>query len=484
MPDQANLTINQPSSSRLKNILGRMKPSLIKAKLMSLSKKKKLVLGGISVFLVVLSIVGIIAATSRKTPAKVVPTPVTLNFWGLNLEEESMKGIIEQFEAENPLIKVKYEKQSDTEYREKLTERLKIKNLAALPDIVEIDESWLDQLYPYFNKITDSNISSRFSVQTIKNNSVNNSLYAVPFKFDSLAIAYNKQHLAENKLDETSFNRLDWSSLLTRAKELTVTVKAKDQNNKEYDIIRRAGMAIGNPKYVTNGDKIFELLLIQNDANIYNSKTKKFTLDEKFNDVVNFYTNFAVEKVWDDTLGNDIQAFATGKVSMIIVRSGDIDKIKASQPDLQFATVLPARIGGIKNISLSTSLASPLGRPYTAQTVKFLEYLSRPEHGTKLFNSTNRKTFVPAQLQSLSQISRESPFSVYSDINSNAERMAAPDFEATSKVLKNFLSENFEATFAKATPGSVTKFKFDSNRLQTQLNALLLSPTPSVKISN
>jgi ABC-type glycerol-3-phosphate transport system substrate-binding protein len=486
MPSQAYPSNNQiphPNTEEMQarqvfQQLASNKPPLQQGK-----KKKKLILFG-SIGLSLLLLVGIYAAIFANKPAGIpTTTEVTIRFWSKSIEEDVMADVISDFEAENPLIKVIYEKQSETDYKERLKTRLELKNVSALPDLVELDEVWIPELYKNLTGYTSTGPFERFSKQGMKNNAVTNTVYGVPFKFDSIALAYNIEHLAEIGLDETDFNRLDWSSLLLRSKNLTKTKKTKLPNSSlEYDQIIRAGIGIGSPATVTNADTILQLLLVQNEAAIYDPVKKAFTLGPKFDEVMNFYTNFAMEGAWDDSLGNDITAFAKGDVSMVLVRPADIDTIVALNPKLKFNTVLPAKIGGISDISLSTSLAMPKSRPYQQQAQKFVEYLSRPDTGTKLFMGENRNTFVPSQLESLNEIPKDSPFAVYSDIAPSVEKFVSPDFEETSKILRNSLTQGYKDTFGKLTNGQKpVRFIMSSAVIQQDLNNLVkvLNPTPS-----
>ncbi len=447
-----------------------------------LSNKKVLAIGG--GILVLLVIVGLLAVFSKPKTAN-TNVPVTLTLWGTSVDEETMAPILDDFTKEFPLIKVTYEQQSQTDYKDRLKKRLQLKNVTALPDVAEMDEVWMDELSPYFKVVSDTKVAERYPDLSRKNNTVSNYLFGAPFRFDTIALAYNKQYMSEINLSETDFNKLDWSSLVIRAQNLTKTQRVKiDETVKTnlpkdyYDKLIRGGISIGSPANVTNADKILELLLIQDDANIYNATTRKFVLDSKFDEVVTFYTNFAKENVWDDTLGNDLDAFASGKLAMILVTGRDIDYIQKINPNLKFVTVLPARIGGIRDISLSTTLVMPSSRPYYAQSQRLIEYMTRPSTTTKLFNAKNRNTFIPAQLESLASIPKESPFAVFFDICPNAERFKTPDYENTNELLKKYLQDGFNRNFGQLAKGQkLQTFVAPSSNLQASLNDLLKPKT-------
>lgn len=447
---------------------------------------------------IMLVLVGVLAYTLfaifTKTPPPVnTNSQKTITFWGRSVEAEQMKPIIDEFEASNPKIKVVYDKQVETNYREKLSTRLDLSNVAALPDIAEINEEWVDDLSSFLLPVTDQTILSRYTELSLENNSAitiekgksKTNTYAVPYRFNSLALAYNKkyitEYLQENKLSDIDFNTLDWSSLLTRTRALTKTKVTKDAQTRNETIdILRGGIAIGSPKTVTNADKIFQLLLIQNNANIYNATLSKFELGSKFDEVLRFYTNFNVNTgVWNDSLGNDVTSFTQGKVAMMLLKSEDIDQVESLNPNLEFVTVLPAKIGSIQNISFSRSLAVPIVKPNSAEAMKFIEFLSRPETGTKLHKANNKVTFIPAQRESLNSIPKNSPFAVFSDINPSARKFKVPVYPAVTKALYDFLDKSYQTNFAGLKPGEPLKsFDVNTSSLERELNDALPTPIP------
>jgi hypothetical protein len=313
-----------------------------------------------------------------------------------------------------------------------------------------------------------------------------NVVFAVPFRFNSLSLAYNVNQIEETGYTPETFNKLDWTFLSSKVKELTKTQKTPDPTDlkKEYDKIIRAGIAIGSPDNVTNATQILELLLIQNDAAIYNPITKQFKLETKFDDVMNFYSSFTTNNVWREYMGNDLNAFANGKVTM--VKSEDIDQLQKLNPNLKFATTLPAKIAGIQTISFSKSLAIPNYMPNQAESVRFLQYFSQIENGVKLFEGKNsQNTFLPSQTGSLNSIPKSSPFSVYSDISANAMKFNTPYTNDVNAIIKDYLKTRYNS-YSESTNG-IGPFnkEFTSNKstLENSLNTFLrqkLSPTQTI----
>ncbi len=426
------------------------------------------------IVLVLALIIGIILVFLPKQQNS-QQTPVTITFWTQAINERVMQEIINEFEAENPLIKVKLEVQSNTDYKNRIITRLQSLS-PNMGNIVEIDESWIDEVYRQLQPITSNVILSRYTTTTVENNSVNTIAYGVPFRFNSLVIAYNRDHLEEINFTDEDFNKLDWTGLAIKAKSITKTKTEITSDKKQIEKIIRSGAAIGSPKTVTNAKDILKLLILQNQSRFYDTKTQKYSLDTKFVEALNFYVDFTEQGIWNDSLGNDIKSFAEGKTSIVIVNSQDIDEIIRLNPRLNFATAIPPKISTIANISISKSLVVPSYMPYYEQSIKFLEFLTRPENTIKLFEAKSDETFIPAQIPALNKIPRGSYFAVFADINPTAQRLKTPNTDKFDEVINNYLIEiydNYYRNIAQNTGN--TQFKFDPKQLERVLNTTLQS---------
>ena len=436
------------------------------------STNRNIKIGGILFSAIIIILIIILIISSSMQPKPVQQEAVTITFWTRDINQEAIRQIISDFESQNTLIKVKHEIQSETDYKNRIVTRLS--GLSTnMGNIVEIDESWIEELIPTLSPISDNAILGRYSAATLNNNSFNNNIYAVPYAFDGILLAYNKDHLSEIAFTEEDFNKLDWSGLATKAKSITKTQKAvlPTQTNKQYDKIIRSGIAVGSPRTVNNAKQILKLLILQNETNIYSAEKKQYVIDTKFTEVMNFYVNFTVQNIWNDSIGNDIKAFAEGKTSMVLVRSSDIDKIMELNPNLNFATTIPAKIASIRNISLSKSLIIPSYMPNYAQSVKFLEFLTRSDNSIKIYEAKNTSTFVPAQITTLNKIPRTSPFAAFSDINPTADRIKTFNEDSFDIAIESYLTETFDSYYKTAIPGENTAFKFDIKKLESTLNA-------------
>ncbi len=436
-------------------------------------KNKLLVLSLLAVLVLTL-IIGVILVYLPKQQNS-QQTPVTITLWTQSINERVMQEIIDDFEAENPFIKVKLEVQSDTDYKNRIITRIKSQS-PNMGNIVEIEESWIDEIYTQLQPVMSNVILSRYTAATVDNNSVNSITYGVPFRFNSLVIAYNRDHLEEINFTDEDFNKLDWTGLAIKAKSITKTKTEVTSDKKQIEKIVRSGAAIGSPKTVTNAKDILKLLILQNQSRFYDIRTQKYSLDTKFIEALNFYIDFTIQQIWDDSLGNDIKSFAEGKTSVVMVNSKDIDEIIRLNPTLNFATAIPPKISTIKNISISRSLVVPSYMPHYEQSMKFLEFMTRPENTIKLFEAKGDETFIPAQITALNKIPRGSYFAVFADINPTAQRLKTLNTDKFDEVINNYLIEIYDSYYRNAaSKDGKAQFKFDPKQLEQMLNATLPS---------
>lgn len=436
------------------------------------SKQTKLITTIVFIFIFIIFVVFISAILIRSLNNQQPQTPlkqVEITFWTRNgyINKEALEEIISNFEKENPNIKIKHEFQSDTNYKNRIITRLK-NNTGELADVIEIDENWLNQIYIYVNPIQDSNIIDKYSPAIVENNSINSNLYAIPFQFDSILLAYNTDYFKSKGITQKDINKLDWTDLALKAKEHTTTEKVS-KNNIEYQKIKKSGIAVGSPITVKNAKEILKLLIIQNNANIYDNLENKYNYNNKLSDVLDFYFNFSKKNIWSNELGDDITAFAKEDVYMVFVRSSDIDQIKKINPNLKFEVTITPKISIMKSISLSKSLIIPKTSPHYKESLKFIDYLTSKENSIKLFNSKSDYTFIPAQVDSLNEIPKDSIFSTYSDLITTSEKFKSHDEEEFDKVLNNYLISIYQ----RANIGSkneILEFNYNAKELINNLN--------------
>lgn len=274
------------------------------------------------VVIVLLIIFGVRAFFSFVQPGST--GKVTLTYWGLWEDSNTMQSVISQFERDNPNITIQYEKQDPKQYSERLLARIPQGNG---PDIFTYHSSWLpmvqDILVPLpTSVISKSDLENNF-YPVVRNDLVKNgALYGVPLGIDTLSLFVNNKMFKDAKADVPT----SWDMFISTARALTV----KDENGK----IKVAGAAMGTFDNITHAPDIISSLLMQNGVDI-----TQMTPSSNASDALSFYTSFATgtSNVWDSTLDPSQLAFARGNLAMYFGYSWDIFLIKASNPDLDFS---------------------------------------------------------------------------------------------------------------------------------------------------
>lgn len=277
------------------------------------------ILGGVVILLLI--IFGIRFFTASHPTAS---GNVTLTYWGLWEDANTMQGIISEFEQQHPNIHINYEKQDPKQYSQRLQTRIIQGNG---PDIYTYHSSWLPVLQPDLVPLPTSVISKddleKNYYSTIRRDLVKNgALYGIPLEVDTLALFVNNTLFKDAKAQVPT----TWDDFTTTARALTV----KDANGK----IKTAGAALGTYDNITHAPDILSMLFLQNGVDI-----NTMTPANNAADALTFYTSFAQgdSAVWDGTLDPSQLSFAKGNVAMYFGYSWDIFQIKASNPDLDFS---------------------------------------------------------------------------------------------------------------------------------------------------
>ena len=145
-------------------------------------------------------------------------------------------------------------------------------------------------------------------------------MYGIPLAIDSLALFYNKDQFAAAGIISPPGT---WNEFLADVQKLTKL---------NGTTITQAGAAIGTAQNVNRSSDIVSLLMLQNHTQMTSSDNVSATFNGALakqgggltfpgTSALEFYTGFADSTktafTWDNSLPNSIDAFATGKASMI-----------------------------------------------------------------------------------------------------------------------------------------------------------------------
>jgi ABC-type glycerol-3-phosphate transport system substrate-binding protein len=315
-----------------------------------------------------------------KPPTK----QVELTYWGLFEPQEVFQPLIEEYQKENPNVKITYEQRAYSDlaqYKETLLTRLRE---GTGPDIFRLHETWIPQfaseLSPLPSEVMSAaDFSNNFYPVAENTLSYQNQLYALPLMYDGLMLFYNTQHFAEIGLTNPP---VDWEGFREAAVRLTKT----DEETKK---ITRAGAALGTANNVAHFSDILGLMFAQSKISFPRDLTSAGARD-----ALVFYTNFVTkDKVWEATFSNSVEAFAQGKVSMIFAPSWRVFDIQNLNPGLDFATAavpqipsLPQEGETVVNWASFWAEGVNLDSENAAAAWAFLKVLSEPENLRLLYS--------------------------------------------------------------------------------------------------
>lgn len=306
---------------------------------------------------------------------------VNLTWWGLWEDDAAVAPLIAEYQTANPRVKIQYVKQSQQDYRERLTNALA---KGTGPDIFRFHNSWVPMFAKELDFVPASVMSAAEYAQAFypvvsSDLTSGTGLVGIPLEYDGLALFINEDIFTkEGKTPPTT-----WDDLRQTAIQLTV----KD----DQGVITRSGAALGRTENVDHWQEILALMMLQNGVDLTKPTGK---LAE---DALSFFTVFsAVDGVWDATLPPSTVAFAAGKVAMYFGPSWRAFEIKQQNPNLKFRTVplpqLPKSNPNERDVSYASYWAEGVWArsENKDEAWKFLKFLSSKESLEKMFQNASK----------------------------------------------------------------------------------------------
>lgn len=353
--------------------------------------KKKFIFIGIGILLVIILIVAVISFFSSNNSKSEEEGNAELTYWGVYEDPRVMQVLIDEFQRDNPNIKVTFVQQEADQYRNRLMTRIQNGNG---PDIFRFHNSWVPTMMGVLLPMSQDAISPEEYEKTyypviVSDLVQNGAILGVPLGIDTLAMYTNNQLLSSQNVQPPS----DWEEFVKAAGILTTRVQEGDTKGQ----ITTAGTALGTYDNVTHAPDIISLMMSQAGVDLYDitsagSEEENDGCSLKVCQALSFYTIFAkgdssVPKVWDGSLENSVTAFANGKVAMYFGYSWDIFTIRSINPSLAFSiypvpnlvlsnkkTIASYWVEGVSNKTL-----------YPVASMKFMKFLNEKETQQKYF---------------------------------------------------------------------------------------------------
>jgi len=302
--------------------------------------------------------------------------PVKLTFWGVYQSENNIGELIKAYSTEHPNVEITYTlMDAKDNYRERIIERTKN---GTGPDIFRFHNTWVSSLRDLFapapQTVTTAEDFAKIYYPVIAKDLVlENQVIGFPYNLDGLVLVYN-----ENLLKGAGISAApkDWEELIDVSRKVTV----KDESG----TIVTAGIALGGAESISHFSDILGMMFLQNNVDL-----KSLEGNANAETVLITYTDFILgaSNVWEENLGNSLNAFAEEKVAMIFVPTWEIEVLRQLNPDLtlKVAPVPQIRGGNKKNIANYWADGVSRGSKNQAAAWDFLKFLSEKENQAKLY---------------------------------------------------------------------------------------------------
>ena len=300
--------------------------------------------------------------------------PEPVRFWAVGREAEVVTELVEQFERENPRIRVEVQQIPGTAAHEKL---LTAYAADTLPDVCQLGNTWLPEfaalgvlepLQPFVDA-SDVIDPDDFFPGVWETNVVDGELLGIPWYVDTRLLFYRKDILREAGIERPPQTWAEWEQAMAAIK-------------------RRVGpdrYAILMP--INEYEQLLSFALQQDDPLLRDHDTRGNFESPGFRRALSFYANMfgrgwapkrsetEISNVWDE--------FFNGLYAFYLSGPWNIREFRQREPAAlagQWGTMpLPGPDGPGAGIAGGASLVLFRGSPRQAQAWKLVEFLSRPD---------------------------------------------------------------------------------------------------------
>lgn len=438
---------------------------------------------------VLFSFLGVVGAGCVKKEQPVVKKSekATLVYYKLFDDEDVFLPLIQQYQAKNPNVTIKYRKFTDpVEY-----EKLIINELAEGqgPDIFSAPNYWFLRNEKKITPLNPQVFSPQQFEQTfvsVANNDLaltdstdsQKKIFGIPLTIDTLALYYNKLAY-EDKIPSRGRPPATWEELKDDVYKLSKT----DNSFERFEV---SGIAMGRSDNIARAVDILYLLMLQFKTQFYNDNISQAVFAQQqiitatglaLNpaiEALKLYSSFALPSnknySWNGYLASaqspvkEMETFARGKVSMIFGYSYLYDQIKNEIKDLKdkgVKTIDPqdirvSAVPQINNPAVSTEKRDAYAN-YYAETVArtsqhpevawdFLLFLSSKDN----LQYYNQKTHRPTSRRDLIEDQKRDPiYGVFAEQTGYAESFPVYDYQRYSDIFSKAIDTVLATTSAE-----------------------------------
>ncbi len=285
-----------------------------------------------------LNFLGLVIAIALTFVGCQIPTPmatssvttVKLSGWGASpAEQKLLKGVLRDFEAQHPNIKVKYEEIAD-QYMDVIKTRLVGE---AAPDVFYLDALEApflmsqNVLEPLDNYVKPEFDLADFEPSLLNTFKYNNRIYGFPKDYSTLALFYNKKAFTDAGLENPPQS---WDELRNYAKKLTLDTN-KDNRIDQYGFGETPELARQAYKIKAFGGSIIDPRDRATFANQTSLQGLQLVIEQ-------YQKDRSSAQKSDVGTNSGSEMFGQGKAAMVIEGNWAIPYLKETFPKLDFAT--------------------------------------------------------------------------------------------------------------------------------------------------
>ncbi len=290
--------------------------------------------------------------------------PVTLEYWRVFDNDDTMIGIMDKFKAAHPNIDIVYRKFRFDEYEQQLITAFAEDRA---PDLFSIPNSWVhryqrqlapapaETVLPVFvtkgtlkkEQVLEFEHTPSLSARDVQNQfvdtvaddvTIDNKVMALPLALDTMALFYNKQLFAQAGIVNPPKTWKEVQDITTKLTKLSPKGE-----------VLQSAIALGGAKNVPRSFDILSTLMMQNGATMAardgSPLFDKLPPNSSSDTVpgvqaVEFYTDFANPTketyTWNSTLPNAVELFSQGRLAMFVGYSYQVEALRRGAPHIDW----------------------------------------------------------------------------------------------------------------------------------------------------
>lgn len=336
----------------------------------------------------------------------------SLVIWGVFDSSEIWQPIIRDFTKQKEYIntKITYVLKNYSDYESLLVDAIASDEG---PDIYYISNAWLGKhkakMYPASSDVMSADLfKQKFFPAAYDDFVSDGNVYALPLYSDSLALFYNTRMFGAALINDPPAT---WDDVIANTQTLTHPINSYDSKGRLYDTINtqaEAGIALGTTNNISRSSDILLALMLQTGTQINSTDKRTFAFNQFRKQVgveelkypgrnaLEFYTAFGAnndKNRWSASFPNNIEAFAKGRVAMIVGYSYMIPQIQKINPDLSFKIApLPQIKGAPESITLANYWGWAVSRNSKNQNLawNFMSFVADEDNLSRYLTSTSK----------------------------------------------------------------------------------------------